>query len=88
MIVSLTGVAHGGYAVGRLDGKVYFVTGGIPGETVDVEVTRETARFSFARVLTVLEASPDRVKHIFPEAETLELACPNSAPARLGRSRP
>ncbi len=87
MIVSLTGVAHGGYAVGRLDGKVYFVTGGIPGETVDVEVTRETARFSFARVLTVLEASPDRVKHIFPEAETLGAGGADLGHVEIGAQR-
>lgn len=68
MNIELTGVAHGGYAVGRHEGKVYFVTGGIPGETVEVELTREEKRFSYARVVEVLESSPDRVPHVWPAA--------------------
>ncbi|SNU00814.1 tRNA/tmRNA/rRNA uracil-C5-methylase, TrmA/RlmC/RlmD family [Ruaniaceae bacterium KH17] len=73
MILELTGVAHGGFAVGRHDGKVYFVSGGIPGETVRVEVTREEKRFSYARVVEVQQASPDRVPHIWPAVMELGL---------------
>lgn len=68
MIVSLTGVAHGGYALGRVDGKVVFVTGGIPGERVEVELIREEKSFSYGRVVDVIDPSKDRVDHVWPEA--------------------
>ncbi|MDN5558729.1 MAG: TRAM domain-containing protein [Ruaniaceae bacterium] len=87
MIVSLTGVAHGGYAVGRHDGKVYFVSGGIPGETVEVEITRESKRFSFARVLDVRDASPDRVAHVWPEAEEFGVGGADLGHVEIGAQR-
>ena len=43
------------------DGKTVFVTGGVPGDTVEAETDAEEARFSRAHVTTVLEDSPDRV---------------------------
>ena len=55
-------VAHGGLVVGRLDGKVVFTTGGLPGERVLVEVTDRGSRFDRARVVEVVEAAPGRVE--------------------------
>ena len=43
------------------DGKTVFVTGGVPGDTVEAEIDADEARFSRAHVTKVLEASPDRV---------------------------
>ena len=45
----------------RSEGKVLFVTGGLPGELVEVEVVERGRRFDRARVVTVLEADPGRV---------------------------
>jgi 23S rRNA (uracil1939-C5)-methyltransferase len=57
-----TAVATGGEAVARDDGgRVVFVTGALPGETVAVELTEEKARFARGHVVELLEASPDRV---------------------------
>ena len=39
--VQLGRVAHGGVVVGRIDDKVIFVTGGLPGERVIVEITEK-----------------------------------------------
>ncbi|MDR2973841.1 MAG: TRAM domain-containing protein [Propionibacteriaceae bacterium] len=64
-----TDVAHGGYCVGRHDGVVVFVTGALPGEKVVVEVTDQRSRLWFGRVVEVLEASPDRVDHVWGLAE-------------------
>jgi tRNA/tmRNA/rRNA uracil-C5-methylase (TrmA/RlmC/RlmD family) len=47
---------------------VVFVSGGLPGETVRVEVTERRSNCWFARVLEPLEASPDRVDHVWPLA--------------------
>jgi 23S rRNA (uracil1939-C5)-methyltransferase len=61
--VELHGMAHGGEAVGRLeDGRAVFVAGGIPGETVEIRITREKKRWARAEVVSVIEASPDRVE--------------------------
>lgn len=67
--LDITGIAHGGITVGRHDGRVVFVTGAIPGERVRVRLT-EAAKSSFWRAdaVAVLEASPHRRDHIWPEA--------------------
>ena len=70
----LTGIAHGGEALGRHEGKVVFVPYAIPGETVRVQVVEEKARWARARLLEVLEPSPDRVAP----------PCPYFGPDRCG----
>lgn len=66
----LDGVAHGGYAVGRDAGRVVFVRGGIPGETVRARITRRgpKGRFWYADTVAVVDRSPDRVEHPWPVA--------------------
>ncbi|MCU0260560.1 MAG: TRAM domain-containing protein [Ilumatobacteraceae bacterium] len=52
----------GGAALGRDGaGRVVFVDGAIPGETVDVEVVESRRDFARASVLQVVAPSPDRV---------------------------
>ena len=54
--------AAGGDAVARDDdGRVVFVRGALPGETVEVEVVTAKRDWARARAVAVLEASPDRV---------------------------
>lgn len=67
--VTLERVAHGGYVVGRSEGKVLFVTGGLPGERVVVEVTETGRRFDRARVIGVLEPAAGRVPAPCPIAD-------------------
>lgn len=65
--------AHGGTFVGRLEGRVVFVRGAAPGETVTARLlpeTKENDRFWRAEAIEVIEASPDRVESIWPEAGT------------------
>jgi 23S rRNA (uracil1939-C5)-methyltransferase len=54
-------MAHGGAAVGRYSGKAVFVPFGIPGETVRAEITQDKGRYARARLVEVLQPSPDRV---------------------------
>ncbi len=62
-MLEIKDVAFGGKAVGRLeDGRVCFSPDALPGERVQVTVTRETKRFVEAQLDRVLEASPRRVK--------------------------
>lgn len=61
--VTTTGVAVGGDAIARdASGRVVFVSGALPGETVRVEVTESRRDFARARVVSVVEPSPDRVE--------------------------
>ncbi|WP_062202153.1 class I SAM-dependent RNA methyltransferase [Demequina salsinemoris] len=62
--------AHGGHCVARHEGRAVFVRHALPGETVVAEVEDDApdARFWKAETVEVLEASPDRVEHPWPEA--------------------
>jgi len=58
----ITGAAKGGDGIARDgDGRVVFVSGALPGETVAVELTDVKRDFARARVIEVLVPSPDRV---------------------------
>lgn len=61
--LEIASMAHGGEAVARHDGRVVFVRGAIPGETVEAELTHAPAhgRFLRTRAIEILSASPDRV---------------------------
>lgn len=67
--LEITNIAHGGVCVARHEGRVVFVSDTIPGERVVARVT-EARKKSFARAssLRVLEASPHRRPHVWPEA--------------------
>ena len=62
-IESLTGEGSG---VARIDGKVVFIDGALPGETVMFEYMRKARRHDEGVVTAVLEASPDRVEPACP----------------------
>lgn len=59
--VTIDGFTHGGEGVGRIEGKAVFVPGTIPGEQVLVRVVDDRKRWARARLLEVIETSPDRV---------------------------
>ncbi|GAB11117.1 putative RNA methyltransferase [Gordonia araii NBRC 100433] len=65
----ITGLAHGGAGVARVDGRVVFVTGALPGETVRVEVT-DDSRSSWwrGRTVDIVSPSPDRTPVSCPAA--------------------
>lgn len=67
--LDITGVAHGGIFVARYEGKVVFVPDTLPGEVVRARITEEKRSFLRAEVVEVLEPSPNRQPHIWPEAE-------------------
>lgn len=67
--LTLERVAHQGVVVGRCEGKVLFVSGGLPGERVRVEVTERGKSFDRGHVVEVLTASPGRVEPPCPVAD-------------------
>ncbi len=58
--------ANAGRCVARLEGKVVFVKGALPGERVRMLVTRQRKDFIEAEVVEVMEAAPERCKPICP----------------------
>jgi len=67
--VEATNMAHGGESVARYEGRVVFVADAIPGERVLARVTEDSKKsFWRAETVRVLEASPHRRPHVWPEA--------------------
>ena len=59
--MTIDDLAFGGEGVGRVDGYVVFVRGGLPGDRLTVRLTEARGRFGRAAIEEVLVASPDRV---------------------------
>ena len=55
-------LTHDGRGVARVEGKVVFIEGALPGERVRYERTRRKPDFDEGRVVEVLEPSPERVE--------------------------
>ena len=58
--IEITGVAAEGKALTRIDNVVCFVPNCVPGDIVDLQVTRKKHSFMEARVLRVVQPSPVR----------------------------
>jgi tRNA/tmRNA/rRNA uracil-C5-methylase (TrmA/RlmC/RlmD family) len=68
--LEITTMAHGGSGIGRLDGRVVFTPGVIPGEVVEVEIVEDSKKSLWrAQPLRVISPSPHRRDHIWPEAD-------------------
>jgi 23S rRNA (uracil1939-C5)-methyltransferase len=68
--IEITDLAHGGDGVGRIDGKVCFVAGALPGDTAEVEITATAKQFFRARISSLVKASAHRRETVcgsFPE---------------------
>jgi 23S rRNA (uracil1939-C5)-methyltransferase len=59
--LSVDDLAFGGEGVGRVDGYVIFVRGGIPGDRLTVRLTEARARYGRGVIEALETASPDRV---------------------------
>ncbi len=67
--IEATNIAHGGFGVARLDGRVVFVQDAIPGERVRARITDDRKKsFWRAVAVEVLEPSPHRRPHLWAEA--------------------
>jgi tRNA/tmRNA/rRNA uracil-C5-methylase (TrmA/RlmC/RlmD family) len=64
--LTIDDIAFGGEGVGRVDDFVVFVPFVAPGEVVEAECTEVKKRFARARLLQVLQPSPERVAPVCP----------------------
>jgi 23S rRNA (uracil1939-C5)-methyltransferase len=60
--VRVDSLAYGGNGVGRVDGFVVFVRGGLPGDLVRARATKVKKGFAEAAKTALLEPGPDRVE--------------------------
>ncbi len=67
--VTLEKIVGGGQALGTLeDGRKVFVWGGLPDETVQVQLTKKKSSYAEGVVVEVVKASSDRIEPIDPES--------------------
>jgi 23S rRNA (uracil1939-C5)-methyltransferase len=67
--VVLDKIVGGGQALGTLeDGRKLFVWGGLPGETVDVQLTKRKSHYAEGIVTDVLTPSSERLEPLDPES--------------------
>jgi 23S rRNA (uracil1939-C5)-methyltransferase len=62
MICQINGITHKGEGVAKINGKAVFVPFALPGETVEIELTVDKKKYGMARLLKVIEPSPQRVE--------------------------
>lgn len=67
--VQVESLSHDGRGLARPEGKALFIDGALPGEEVLCEYTYVSKRYSEARVLEVVQASPDRVTPVCSKAQ-------------------
>jgi 23S rRNA (uracil1939-C5)-methyltransferase len=64
--VEIEDLAFDGKSVAHHDGKVVFLDGGLPGETVTAEITRSKPRYSQATVLEITDKCDARIPAVCP----------------------
>lgn len=61
VVLPIHRLSHEGRGVGDIDGKVAFVEGALPGETVEARYQQNKSRFAELSLTQILTASPQRV---------------------------
>ncbi|MFB0843374.1 23S rRNA (uracil(1939)-C(5))-methyltransferase RlmD [Paenibacillus oleatilyticus] len=60
-IADIVGLGHDGEGVGRVNGFTLFIQGALPGEKVRAKVLKMKKQYGYAKLLKIIEASPDRI---------------------------
>ena len=63
---SVDGLTHDGKGVARTAGKVTFISGALPSETVKAQVVKSNRRFDEAKLIDIEQPSPHRVEPACP----------------------
>lgn len=62
LTVYIEDLTHDGNGVAKIDGYPLFIQGALPNENVQVHVLKTLKNYGFAKVLEILEPSPDRIE--------------------------
>lgn len=66
MEVNITKLDHQGRGIARINNKIIFIPNTIPGETVDIKITKEKKNFMEGKVVNFIKKSPNRIESICP----------------------
>lgn len=67
--LTLDAIVGGGQTIGTLDdGRKMFVWGGLPGETIEAQMTRKKSSFAEGIVTSVITASSERIEPLDPSS--------------------
>jgi 23S rRNA (uracil1939-C5)-methyltransferase len=66
LLVEIEKLIYGGMGFARVDGKATFVSGGVPGDLLEVTVVRDKRTFAEARIERIIRPSSDRTAHKCP----------------------
>ena len=68
IVVKIEDIGVSGEGIGKVDGYTLFVKDALIGDTVEVVITKAKKNYGYAKMLKVLEASPNRVEKRCPVA--------------------
>lgn len=60
--VELIDMTHTGEAVARVDNMIVFIEAGLPGDQVEIEVTKTKKNYAQGKLVKIIEPSPDRIE--------------------------
>ena len=60
--IQIEGIAAEGKAIARLDNKVIFVPYAVPGDIVNLQVTRKKSHYAEATITSIIQPSPMRIQ--------------------------
>ncbi len=66
MQIQIEKLAFGGAGIGRTEGKVVFVRGGLPGDVLKVRITKEKGRYAEAEIEDMVTPSLERTEPLCP----------------------
>ena len=66
--VTITGISHQGYGIGRCDNIVVFVPGAMLGETVEALVVEYKKKMATAQLQRLIAPSPERIDARCPQS--------------------
>ena len=64
----ITDISNTGEGIGHFEKMTFFVTGAIPGDEILAGITKLKKTYGYARVIEILNSSPDRVAPVCPAA--------------------
>ncbi len=62
--VAITAMASKGLGIGKVDGKVFFVAGAVPGDTVNVRITTDKKKYAEGDIAALITPSEHRAKPV------------------------
>ena len=60
--LEITDIGMDGEGIGKVEGFTFFIKDALPGDTVEAKVMKVKKGYAFARLMTLVSASPDRVE--------------------------